>query len=372
MRRIKSRDKRNLFFRDGWWWIDIQIDGRRIREKAGATEAKARDYRDKLRSWARDSSRGLPTRKPEGEALTLKDAADNYLELYSKLAKRKSSWERDKISVAHLNAFFGDKRLKDLTPDDAAHYKNHRADDGKSAKTSNAELACLRSICRKALTDGKIEAYPLGTRKLLQKTKAYKPRILTEDEARRLVAAAHPGQLQPAVVIWLNTGLRHRELLKLRREDVDFKERLITVIAENSKNGKPRTIPVNEAVAEILAARPGVVNLFENPTTGKPLRSLIKPFQTAVAKAEIKGRLRIHDLRHTYATWQIKAGVDVKTLSELLGHSDAKITLDLYCHSSLEAKRAAVAKVPELRPESRHKLHGTATTDDKNVSESIN
>ena len=370
MNRIKPRDRRNLFFHDGWWWVDIQIKGQRYREKAGATEAKARDYRDKLRSWGRDSAKGLPSRKPEGEVVTFKESADNYLNLYSKLEKR--AWKRDEISIAHLNAFFAGAKLKDITADDAARYRISRAAADISPKTTNVELGCLRAICRKALADGKISEYPLGTRKLLQKVKPFKSRILTVDEARRVIAAADPRQLRPAIIVWLNTGLRKMELLKLKREDVDFRERLITVIAENSKNGKARTIPMNATVAEILSARPGKVYFFENPATGKPVVGVIRAFRTALDKVGIKDRVRLHDLRHTHATWQIKAGVDVKTLSENLGHADAKMTLDLYCHSSLETKRAAVALIPDLTGESRHKVHADAEAGGETASESVN
>lgn len=368
MNRIKPRDSRNLFFHDGVWWVDIQIKGQRHREKAGATEARARDYRDKLRSWGRDSAKGLPTRKPEGEAVTFAETADNYLNLYSKLEKR--SWKRDKICIAHLNAFFPGVRLKDIGPDDAARYRLARGKEGISPKTSNVELACLRSICRKAVNDGKLAAYPLGTRKLLAKVKAYAPRILTETEARRLVAVADPARLRPAIVIWLNTGLRKMELLKLKHEDVDFKEMLLTVVADNSKNGKARTIPISERVAEKLRSLPGEVYFFENQETGRHITELLKSFRTALKRAEIKGRCRIHDLRHTHATWQIRDGVDVKTLSENLGHSDPKITLDLYCHSSMVMKRRAVEKIPDL--ESRHKVQIDGVEDATTISESVN
>lgn len=64
--RIRPRDSRNLFFRDGVWWVDIQIGGKRYREVAGPSESKARLYRDKLKSWKREFDLGLPATKPEG------------------------------------------------------------------------------------------------------------------------------------------------------------------------------------------------------------------------------------------------------------------------------------------------------------------
>ncbi|MCK7476627.1 MAG: tyrosine-type recombinase/integrase [Candidatus Moduliflexus flocculans] len=68
---------------------------------------------------------------------------------------------------------------------------------------------------------------------------------------------ADPRWCRPAIIVWLNTGLRKMELLKLKREDVNFKKMALTVIARNAKNGKARTIPINTLVAETLRTLPG-------------------------------------------------------------------------------------------------------------------
>ena len=364
--RIKSRDSRNLFFRDGAWWIDLQINGRRYREVAGPTEAKARLYRDKLRAWKRDVNLGLPAAKPEGEPVKFEAFAEDYLALY---ARRKKSYSRDAISIAHLKAFFSGWDLKDINAEAVARYRASRV--GLSPATINRELACLRTALRKAVEWDKLAVYALPTENLLEKEKKFKPRILEPDEARRLIEVADPRWIRPAIIVWLNTGLRKMELLKLRREDVDFKKRLLTVVAENAKSGLERTIPISAAVVETLEAMPGETYFFENLETGTHARDLRGAFRTALTKAKIKGRVRIHDLRHTYGTWQAQAGVDAKTLSELMGHSDPRITLDLYCHTSLEVKRAAVEKIPNLISESRHKVHEEPLEALQPVSESI-
>lgn len=137
MNRIKPRDSRNLFFHDGVWRVDIQIKGQRHREKAGATEARARDYRDKLRSWGRDSAKGLPTRRPEGEAVTFAETADNYLNLYSKLEKRSGSGTRfasptsTPSSPAH-----GSRTSAPMTPPDTDSRGGRRAYRRKRATSS--------------------------------------------------------------------------------------------------------------------------------------------------------------------------------------------------------------------------------------------
>jgi integrase len=380
-KRIRPRESRGLFYRNGGWWIDTQINGKRYREYAGPTEAQARLYRNKLVSWKRDVKNGLPTAKPEGEPVKFEAFADDYLDLY---AKRKRSCGRDEISVAHLKAFFKGKMLKEIDAQAVDRYRADRAGakvamktpDGKdstrplSAATINRELACLRTMLRKAVEWGKLPAYPLPKERLLARESEFKPRVLEPDESRRIVAAADPRWLRPAVIVWLNTGLRKMELLKLRRADVDLKRRRLTVVSANAKNGKERVLPINETVVETLAAMPGETYFFENPETGSHLWDLRRKFKTALTKAKVKGRVRIHDLRDTFATMALRGGVDIRTVAELIGDSP-EVALKRYCHSDEKTKREAVDRIAGLVIESRQKLHEADLDDLQPASDSV-
>jgi integrase len=345
--------------------VDIQVKGKRYRKKAGSTEAKARDFRDKLRSWKRDTDLGLPTAKPEGEPMRFETFADDYLSLY---AKRKRSYSRDKISVAHIKAFFKGRMLKDIDAEGVARYRASR--EGKSVATVNRELACLRTALRKAVEWGKLPTYPLPKEKLLSREPEFKPRILEPEESRALIAVADPRWLRPALIIWLNTGLRKRELLKLRRADVDVKKRTLTVVSANAKNGKERTMPINELVAETLRFMPGETYFFENPETGRPVYQVDGAWKTAKTRAGIKGRLRIHDCRDTFATLALRGGVDIRTVAELIGDSP-EVALRRYCHSDERTKRQAVDRISEFVLGSRPKLHEAAPEDMESASESV-
>ena len=357
-KRVRPRESRGLCYRKGAWWIDVQINGKRFREYAGPTEAKAKIYRNKLLVWKRDVKNGLPTSRPEGEPVKFETLADDFLELY---AKQKRSYRRDKLSVGHLKGFFKGRLLKDINAEAVARYRASRAasfvpkqkaDSKKEAKpisvgTINRELACLRTALRKAVEWGKLAAYPLSKEKLLGREPEFKPRILEPEEARRLVLASEAKWLRPAVIVWLNTGLRKMELLKLRREHVDFKRRILTVVSTNAKNGHERTMPINELVAETLAGMPGETFFFENPETGRNILDLLKPFKSALKVAEVKGRVRIHDIRDTFATMALRGGVDIRTVAELIGDSP-EVALKRYCHSDERTKRQAVDLIPEL------------------------
>jgi len=358
--RIKPHDKRNLFFRDGAWWVDIQVNGRRYREMAGPTEARARAYRDKLKSWKRDADLGLPTTRPEGEPVKFETFADEYLRLF---AVNKRSYERDVRSIAHLKTFFSGWNLRDINALAVANYRADRTE--VSVATINRELACLRTLLYRAVEWGKIAAYPLPKKRLLLREPEFKPRILNDDEIGCLIDAADPRWLRPAIIVWLHTGLRKMELLGLRREDADLRGGWITVIAENAKNGKARQVPINDEVAEILAALPGKTYFFENPSTGKHFHDFHESFKTALAAAEIKGRVRIHDLRDTFATQSLRNGVDIRTVAEIIGDSP-EVALKRYCHSDPATKRLAATRMSGLitaswkrakEEKSRHEVH---------------
>lgn len=366
MSRVKSRDMRNLSFRNGGWWVDIQINGKRVREYAGATESKARAYRDKLRVWGRDIRAGILAHRPEGEPVTFEKFAKDYLELY---ARGKRSFTRDELSIDHLKVFFRGWNLRDINAESVDRYRAGRK--GVSVATVNRELACLRKMLYLAVEYGKLSTYPLPTKGLLKREAEFKPRVLELEEAERLIVAARGPFLRDAIIVLLATGCRKRELLELPRRDVDFRRAELTVTAERSKNGKPRTVPLGPQALDVLKARPGKEYFFENPRTGQPVSDVKTAWATAKDEAGIKGRLRIHDLRDTFASWLLRAGVDIRTVSDLIGDSPA-VALQRYCHSDERTKRAAVQSVPVIGLESRHKVHEGAEADPLSHGESVN
>lgn len=191
----------------------------------------------------------------------------------------------------------------------------------------------------------------------MEKEPEFRPRILEPAEARRILEVSDT-ILHAAVFTWLNTGLRKMELLKLRRPDVDFKRKTLTVIAANAKSGKQRVIPISDLVINTLMALPAsAVYFFEIPGIGTHRADLLESFHAAVMKAGITGRVRIHDLRDTFATQALRGGVDLRTVAELIG-DDPATALKRYCHTDERMMRLAVDRMPDLVLGSRPILHG--------------
>ena len=151
---------------------------------------------------------------------------------------------------------------------------------------------------------------------------------------------APPKNLRPIVIFLLNTGVRRGEAWALRWEDVDLGSgnvRLVTTKrAANGRRAVPRYVPMNKAVRGVLK------NLdHESERVFRRDTNLKRKFQRACELADIKGRVRVHDLRHTFASHLAIAGTPLPAIMELLGHTSVEMTLR-YAHLCPSVKTEAV------------------------------
>lgn len=169
------------------------------------------------------------------------------------------------------------------------------------------------------------------------------------------------------ILFGLCTGLRIGELCALRWEDIDFENNTLSVsrtvqriknIDGNNKTkllvGNPKTINSNRIIPlpEILVDYLNMFKtnnsyIFTNKSTPKDPRTIEKYFDNILKYLNLK-HLKFHTLRHTFATRLREQKVDIKTISELLGHSDWKITQSIYVHASIEYKRTSVNNLSNL------------------------
>ena len=199
-------------------------------------------------------------------------------------------------------------------------------------------MTCLKTIFNKAVEWGKIHKNPAKNIKKL-KERNHRLRYLTKEEIKNLYNAS-ADHLRPILIVALNTGMRKSEILNLKWEDIDFHQKIIYIM--NTKNNEKREIPINQVVFDSLLKvkkHPDSPYVFCNKD-GKPYGDVKTAFWHARKRAGIKN-FRFHDLRHTFASHLVMAGVDLNTVKELLGHKDIKMTLR-YAHLSPDYKRRAV------------------------------
>jgi len=358
---VKPKKDRNLKLINGEWHLDFTFQRKRVREFGGFTKDQARNALAKIRLQRLDEKLGFGRPKTL-EPVLFESFADEFLELHSKQNKR--SWKRDELSLKNLKRFFEGRTLQEIGPEQVERFKAQRKTDTvsrfKATKktpiapaTINRELACLKTLFSKALEWGRIEKNTVRAVKKFKEDNA-RERILTAEEARRLLENASES-IRPVLIIALNTGMRKNEILSLKWENVDLVRGYIFI--EDSKSGKPRKIPMNAAVSSAFMKLPHVSEfVFFNPETKAPIKNIKTAFKAACrrAKADPKDEndpgivgLRLHDLRHTAATKMIEAGVDLVTVSKILGHASIQMTMR-YAHPTPENMRRAVEKLGEF------------------------
>ncbi|HSL05923.1 MAG TPA: site-specific integrase, partial [Nitrospiraceae bacterium] len=163
-----------------------------------------------------------------------------------------------------------------------------------------------------------------------------------EEEGRLL--AASPVWLQEIIVFAANTGLRQSEILNLQWCNVDLFRKTITLLEQ--KDGGRDTLPVNARTFDVLKARARVRSLktdyvFYNGAENRmDARNLLRVFYPVMKKADVK-RFRFHDLRHTFATRLVQAGVDIYTVQKL-GRWKTISMVMRYAHHHPESLRAGI------------------------------
>lgn len=157
-------------------------------------------------------------------------------------------------------------------------------------------------------------------------------------EVQRLNSAIQQSenpQLKYIVALLLFTGCRKRELLDAKWEHVNLERR--SWLIPTSKSGKPRHVPLSDAALDVLDQLPRFTHcpyVLPNPQTLKPFNTVYQSWHTARCKAGLKD-VRMHDLRHSFASFLVNAGRSLYEVQNLLGHSRVSTT-QRYAHLSQE------------------------------------
>lgn len=349
----------SVYKRNGHWHFTKTINGVRYRGafKTARTKAQAEEAERKTLNEIHEGTYGKTKAKE-----TLKDFVDNIYIPWAKVNKR--SWKMDIYRLKAVLAFFGKKRLCEISPFDVEKFKITRRDTPVVSKTKakprsvaavNRELRLLSKILKLAVTNHKLVESPCRHVELLKGEQA-RTRYLLPNEEKRLmsVLAESNTGLQPIVVMAINTGMRIGELLGLRAEDVDFHRDVIYV--RETKTDEDREVPMNNTVRDLLRSfldksdqREGGY-LFTNPKTGTRYKDIKTAWHTACRRAGIEN-LRIHDLRHTFGTRAADAGVPLVAVGKVMGHASIQTTMR-YAHATDEGKRRAVEALERKPAES--------------------
>jgi integrase len=331
------------------WYIDYYVKGRRKRKKIGPSKKLATQVLNDVQlKIAKGEYLGIFDEKK----IPFEEYAKQYLD-FSKANKAWSTYNRrDRFSIDNLLSFFKGKYLFEITAEMIEKYKARRLEKVTPASV-NRELACLKHMYTKAVEWGYVKSNPAKGIKRLKEPPG-RLRYLKVEEVGELLRVCSD-HIRPIVVTALNTGMRKSEILNLRWREADLKNRKITVI--NAKNNESRIIPINQTLyheLSVLSQSPKGEYVFSE-RNGRPFKDIKKGFYSALKKAGIKD-FRFHDLRHTFGSHLVMQGVDLRTVQQVMGHKDIKMTMR-YSHLSPEYVQKAVEKLDKLWTLFGHQSH---------------
>ncbi|MDA8103784.1 MAG: tyrosine-type recombinase/integrase [Nitrospiraceae bacterium] len=340
-----------LYKRKGsqFYWMTFRINGRKICESTGTTNRKLSERIHAKRVTEIAEGKWFQN---ESKRRTFEELRDRYMSDYAIPNKSPRTIEKDTYSFKRLSQFFGGLTLSEITPHRIADYKRIRREAGVKTATLARELEILRASLNIAVREWEwLEVNPFWKVKIEQ-PKGHKERWLTLEEENRLLDSC-PTWLRDIVVFALNTGMRQNEILSLDWHEVDFFRRAITLLV--TKNMEKRTIPLNQTVLEFLKTKSKVRHISGyvfSSSAGTKIspRNLLRAFYSARKKAGLED-VRFHDLRHTFATRLVQAGIEIYVVKELLGHKSLKMTMR-YAHHYPESLRHGVDVLDRIREQS--------------------
>jgi len=335
-----------LYKRDSVWWMSLTHNGKQLRRSTETEDKKlATRIFDKLKG---EIAEGKWFEKLPGDDYTFKELMGKYLEEYSVANKAKSSHTRDKSLAAHLIKVFGNNYLPDIKPAMISDYKVQRRDEGASARTINYELTLMSHAFNIAIREWEwLNDNPVKKVKKERVNNTIE-RWLTLEEEKRLLFSS-PKWLQEIIVFAINTGLRRSEILDMKISQVDFERRTITI--SEQKNRCVDTLPLNKKAMVVLRERQkqrvtGCDLVFpSNKGTRMINRNLFRAFNLATGRANVSN-FRFHDLRHTFATRLVHAGVGIYEVQKLGRWKDVSMVMR-YAHHHPESLRSSIEVMDE-------------------------
>ena len=296
----------------------IQAGGRRF-SRSFKSHADAKEWENRARRQIEDSRVGRPQR------YSLEEAVTRWLD--GEVQHLKSPETIKSVLRSILPQIQG--RALDEVVDVAAAIEKAGRKANLLPATINRRLAALRRIAKLAYRKWGWLEHDLGAKIQLLPGERKRSRYLTMPEAKRLMAAAR-GPVREAIRWCLLTGIRRSELMRVTPKD--FRDRKLQI--DISKSGQPRSVPLHP---ELDPAK------FPYGLDGN---ALTRGFAKARSRARLEG-VWLHDLRRTFGTWALQAGVDLAAIRDLLGHSSIVMT-SRYLGASASDLKAAVARLPTL------------------------
>ena len=321
----------SLFKRGNIWWSYIYTEGVRHQYSTGTSNRRqAETIEGKLKEEVNNQRFQIVKADP---AMTFGELAANFI-------ASGSVRPHHLYHLKFLLPYFSDTPVVRLTKSLADEFRKYRQAANESIKdaTVNRDLSALRHILYWGVDEQLVAANPLARMKMARERRTRRQVLSIAEEPFLLGSAKN--HLYAMVLMALDTGMRRGEITTQLWEDIDFSQKVLFVTHSKTPEGESREIPLTERLHEYLHRNrkaAGLVISFK----GRPVRIVKRTWKTALKNATLR-HIRFHDLRHTFNTRLMEAGVLQEIRMALMGHSSGSKVHSIYTHIELPAKRKAI------------------------------
>jgi integrase len=322
-------------------------NGKTCHEKIGRTDIDLEEARQRAKRLKAEITLGNDPRAEQNAKKATPTLEDFFRDQYLPHCKVHNRGHRKKEQMFDLRVknAFGTMRLDQIKRHDITAWHVGLREDGLSPAYADRFLALLRHILAKAVEFDMLSNNPASGIKMFNPDNRVE-HYLEPDELERLLTVLRTGtkrnfMVRMVALFLLSTGARLNEALSARWQDIDRDHRVWRIPASNSKSKKVRSVPLNDSAIEVLDQL-GTEDkhewLFVNVAKGERLKHVHGAWHRLRAKAGL--HLRIHDLRHQYASFLVNSGRTLYEVQQILGHSDPVVT-QRYAHLSSKSLQDA-------------------------------
>lgn len=373
-----SRRGDNIHKRNDGRWEGRYKKGRKSNGAVWYGSVYGKSYREVKDKLAFMSLNPAPEKQAKDQAETFGDILELWMQNNQVRLKGGTINKYRRLIDAHIIKELGTVKISDMTAVTINSFLTEKLINGRIAGNGGLSPSYVRSIMliiTAALKYAVSEQLCSPMKSPISKPAVQRKELVILDYVQqKKLKACLVHEINPTkagIMISLYMGLRIGEVCALRWEDIDFADRIIHIrhtVARIYKTGEnsgkrsdliidsPKTktskrdIPIPSVLFPILE---NLRNLSESEYVVSDTSGFVSPrtyeyrYHQILKKCGIKG-INYHALRHTFATRCVEAGVDIKSLSEILGHSNVSITLNTYVHSSMELKRTQLEKITSV------------------------